>query len=135
MAQELPEQLYIGKVRLKALIEHNGRVLILRNFKKPHWDLPGGRLHKNEEVKKGLAREVKEELGVDIEVGEAMFADTSPDDHFAVVFKATLLNPAASFTFAPDEVDEVKWITKEEVESASLWDEYRRALNIYFGVQ
>ena len=68
MAQEIPEQLYIGRVRLKALIEHEGKVLILRDIKQPHWDLPGGRLHVGEAVKKGLAREVKEELGTDIVV-------------------------------------------------------------------
>src|SRR5574342_142083 len=57
----------------KALIQNtDGQLLLLRkNPKKPHhksvellWDLPGGRIHRNESLEEALKREVYEETGL-----------------------------------------------------------------------
>lgn len=58
----------------KALIQNNeGKILILRQnpekFKKPplsYWDIPGGRMQKNESIETALKREVYEETGLEL---------------------------------------------------------------------
>ena len=51
-----------------------GRVLIAERpegkFMSGWWEFPGGKLEFGESPEEGLAREVREELGIDIEVGE-----------------------------------------------------------------
>lgn len=53
----------------KALIfNHENKVLVLvrdHPIKKLYWDLPGGRVHKNESVTETLLREIKEEIGLE----------------------------------------------------------------------
>lgn len=62
---------YLG---IKALIrDKKGKILVLQaniknhirgTFLVEHWDLPGGRIKKNETIEQALAREVEEEIGV-----------------------------------------------------------------------
>jgi 8-oxo-dGTP diphosphatase len=55
-----------------AILRSNNRVLITRRPDgKPHadmWEFPGGKLQKNESPEQCLRREIKEELGLRIEV-------------------------------------------------------------------
>jgi len=71
---------------VKALIRNKeGAVLVLKanlaTFKSPtkeHWDLPGGRIHKRENIETALRREVEEEIGVeDLEILELLDASIS----------------------------------------------------------
>ncbi len=54
----------------KALIHNDeGKLLLLqKNIKKsePLWDLPGGRIHKNESLEDALKREIDEETGLQV---------------------------------------------------------------------
>lgn len=54
-------------ISAKAVIFHDGRVLLLEQSN-GRWELPGGRVDKKEPVLRALAREVKEETGLDVEV-------------------------------------------------------------------
>ncbi len=62
-------KLYIG---MKALIVHEGKVLVLREAKYDEgtnmgkWDVPGGRIQPDEPFLEGLTREVLEESGLSI---------------------------------------------------------------------
>lgn len=50
---------------VKALIpNHQGKILLLQREGKG-WDIPGGRIHKNESLEAALKREVFEETGLD----------------------------------------------------------------------
>jgi len=60
---------------LKALIEHDGKILILREAptnpdgtNAARWDIPGGRVEFGEEPFAALAREVHEETGLTVTV-------------------------------------------------------------------
>ena len=52
----------------KASCSHDGRVLLLLN-ERGEWDLPGGRPDPGEDHRAALKREVREETGLDVEVG------------------------------------------------------------------
>ncbi len=59
---------------VKAVVLHQGRVLLLVN-ERNEWDLPGGRPEAGEDHRTALAREVREETGLGIEIGTLL------DDH------------------------------------------------------
>jgi 8-oxo-dGTP pyrophosphatase MutT (NUDIX family) len=61
-----------SQVAKVVIIDNENRVLLLKrsDYHKKHageLDLPGGHLKKNESILKGLAREVKEETGLEVE--------------------------------------------------------------------
>ncbi len=68
-------KLFIGA---KALISHEGKVLVLREAtydegtNEGKWDIPGGRIEAEEPILEGLSREIHEETGLNVEVGEVV---------------------------------------------------------------
>ena len=56
-------------ISVKGVILREGRVLLLEN-ERAEWDLPGGRPRPAEDDRAALAREVQEETGLEVEVGD-----------------------------------------------------------------
>lgn len=63
-------QLFVGA---KAVVHYKGKVLLVRESSKYEdgaeegkWDMVGGRIEADEEVREGLVREVREESGLDV---------------------------------------------------------------------
>ncbi|OGI73886.1 hypothetical protein A2737_01610 [Candidatus Nomurabacteria bacterium RIFCSPHIGHO2_01_FULL_41_71] len=54
----------------RAIITHNERMLVCENKKGEHYFLPGGHVEFREAAKEALVREIKEEFGVQGNVGE-----------------------------------------------------------------
>ena len=54
--------------RVAGIAIHNGRVLLDRNSRNHYWVLPGGHPDMMEPMAEALRREVKEEIGADVEV-------------------------------------------------------------------
>ena len=68
----------------KAFILHEGKVLILRESSKysdgtqtGNYDVVGGRLTPGEPFNESLLREIKEETGLDVQIGEPFFLNES----------------------------------------------------------
>jgi mutator protein MutT len=59
---------------IAALIFHHGKLLITQRHAKSHlgglWEFPGGKRESNETFEECLVRELREELDVEVEVGE-----------------------------------------------------------------
>ncbi len=53
----------------------SGRILLVDPAYKPDWDLPGGMAEANEPPADALRRELREELGLDIKVGDLLCVD------------------------------------------------------------
>ena len=68
-------------ISVKGVVIHQDRVLLLLN-ERDEWDLPGGRPDPGEDHRIALKREVQEEAGLTVEVGEAL------DEHLFEVLPA-----------------------------------------------
>lgn len=132
------EEHFKGKVALKGVIEHAGTVLLMRDVRETReiWEIPGGRMNLNESPREALARELKEELGVECDVHEAVyitqFWQHSDQAHaLMIAFRATLADPEAVFSLEASEVAEVVWCTLEEALQRELFPEYRATLEAH----
>jgi ADP-ribose pyrophosphatase YjhB (NUDIX family) len=59
-------------VGVGAVIVHEGRVVLIKRKYEPlagQWSLPGGTLELGESLEAGVAREMREETGLEVEVG------------------------------------------------------------------
>ena len=60
------------------IVNEKGEILLLKrpkedNYGAGKWDLPGGKMEEDENIKEALAREIKEEIGLEIEVGPILY--------------------------------------------------------------
>jgi 8-oxo-dGTP pyrophosphatase MutT (NUDIX family) len=122
------EEYFQGRVSLKAVISSPAGVLIQRHTSdNDFWDLPGGTLNTGEKLTGALVREVQEELGIDIEVMRPL--DTNiflkrEREVVVVIFEAKMIDPHQSLKLEKEEVSEVRWIGKIDLENIKLYPEY-----------
>lgn len=84
------------------------------------FELPGGHVDFNEDIIDGLKREVYEELGVDISVGDpfAVFTYTNEikrSHSIEVVYFAKFTNPFSNIKINLEDHSEFKWVSEEEL--------------------
>jgi 8-oxo-dGTP diphosphatase len=130
---------WTGKIAQKAIIEKDGKLLLQRHPLHTEWDLPGGRLHAGESPDEGLQREVREELGVDVVLGDvvAIYPRSMGEEgeYMFIVRTATLKNPEQEFEYQKEEVEETKWVTPKEALDVPTWAGVRQALEVFFNTQ
>lgn len=79
------------------------------------WEFPGGKLEPGETVEDCIKREILEELGIQIEVGEHLITI----DHAYTHFNVTLIVHCCRHISGepqPIECDEVRWVTLNELD-------------------
>ncbi len=96
-----------------AVIERDGKILIARRkeglIAAGLWEFPGGKLEEGEEPRRGLERELREELGVEARAGELICSvpfEGALKSFELVVFRTEL----SSEVFEPTDHDEIRWI-------------------------
>lgn len=118
-----------------AVIEADGRYLITRRVRghlEGFWEFPGGKVRPGETLPECLRREVREELGIEVSVGEKLETVTWRYSNRTLVlhfFRCGL----AGGEIAPQEGQAFAWVAPEELEryqfppaDASLIDRLRR---------
>lgn len=106
-----------GKDRVRVLIYSNdGKVLLVKGrFSRQQWALPGGSIRRNESYEKAAAREILEEVGINIENLRYLGKVNSYESYkpFPVrVFAATAINQDIKCNF---EIIEAKWLTDQYI--------------------
>jgi mutator protein MutT len=98
-----------------ALIFHRGKLLITQRHAKAHlgglWEFPGGKREAGESFEQCLVREIREELGVEISVGE-LFEEISHDYPEKSVHLKFFLCQIISGEPQPLDCAAVKWVEK-----------------------
>lgn len=106
-----------GKDRVRVLIYSNdGKVLLVKGrFSRQQWALPGGGIRRNESYEKAAAREILEEVGINIENLRYLGKVNSYESYkpFPVrVFAATAINQDIKYNF---EIIEAKWLAEQYI--------------------
>lgn len=78
------------------------------------WEFPGGKKKKTESFKQAVAREVKEEAGITIEVGKRLCIVKHTYSHFKITLHAYLCD-YKNGTAKPLGCDAVKWIVPKNL--------------------
>lgn len=108
-----------------AVIRRQGSVLLGRRADSGLWELPGGKAEPGETLAACLAREIAEELGARVEVGERLAAveEARPDDHLRLTAFACRLTGAQP---QAREHSELAWVPEASVPSLDLCPADRR---------
>ncbi|ELZ44904.1 Mut/nudix family protein [Halorubrum coriense DSM 10284] len=96
------------------ILDTRGRVLIVKRATDHEWELPGGRLSRDEPPQQGLHREVREETALSVEIEDVVKANswvnTAGDGRFAVHYRC--YTKTQTVELSPEHVDSA-WILPE----------------------
>lgn len=103
-----------------AVVVHGGALLMVRRNQQPAkglWSVPGGRVEPGEYLSAAVAREVAEETGLQIVVGDLLgILEVVGDPHYVILdFIATV--ETRSEPVAGDDVSEARWVPLDEVDA------------------
>jgi 8-oxo-dGTP diphosphatase len=109
-----------------AVAVHDGRLLLVRRGRPPsvgRWSIPGGRVEAGELLAEAVARELREETGLDGVCGPLVgWVERFDDDrHFVILdFEVTVLDDQGAV--AGDDAAEVRWVPLHDVAEHHLVD-------------
>jgi 8-oxo-dGTP diphosphatase len=134
--REYPAHPIVG---VGVVVWHDDRVLLVRRGKPPrlgHWSLPGGAQQLGETVAEAARREVKEEAGLDVALGDivATIDLIERDAQDRIRYHYTLIDfvaeaPSAALRPGSDAAD-ARWFSMAEIEALGLWSETVRVVKL-----
>lgn len=117
-----------------------GEVLFIKrsendSFLPGNWELPGGGVEYGENIEKTLRREIKEECGLDVEVGFPitvddyyMKSDKKEIQRIEIIFLCKLLNPNQTVVLS-HEHSEYKWVFSNKINNLELSSYMKNIIN------
>ena len=110
MGQSQDELVRGVRVAVNGVIERDGRVLLARRRDIGWWNLPGGGVELGESVTEGLQREMREEIGAEIEIVRLAGVYSKPQkSEVVLVFLCSLAPAQVSALRTTEEVSELAW--------------------------
>jgi len=93
-----------------AVVERDGALLLVRHAYRHGWGFPGGSLRRREDPRTAVVREVREELGVEVELGDGAVVHDLDVARVTFVYRAALVHGDPSCRSA--EIVEVGWFPR-----------------------
>lgn len=116
MMMNLPHKI----IGVAVIWDDTGKILIDRRLPQGAmgglWEFPGGKVEPSETVEDCIKREVKEELGIDIEVGDCLITIDHTYTHLRVTLTVHHCRYVAGIP-QPIECAEVRWVGLDELET------------------
>ena len=100
------------------VVRDDGRVLVIQRDDNGHWEAPGGVLELDEPFEAGVRREVFEETGLTVTV-ERLTGVYKNLTH-GVVALVYRCRPSGGELRPTEEARQIRWMTKEEVQTAMV---------------
>jgi ADP-ribose pyrophosphatase YjhB (NUDIX family) len=125
MAREYPTHPTVG---VGAVVVRDGKALIIKRAHEPRkgeWSLPGGMLELGESLADAARREIKEETGLDIEVGPIIetFDRVHRDDEGRIRYHFVIVDfvcwSKSGEAWPGSDAEDVAWVAAGQI------DEYR----------
>jgi A/G-specific adenine glycosylase len=79
------------------------------------WEFPGGKIEAGETIEECIKREIQEELGIEIEVGEHLITINHAYSHFRITLNVHHCRHLSGEP-QPLECDEIRWVTLAEID-------------------
>ncbi|ROP48703.1 MULTISPECIES: (deoxy)nucleoside triphosphate pyrophosphohydrolase [unclassified Rathayibacter] len=102
-----------------AVIESDGRILACRRRPEKDaggkWEFPGGKVEAGETHEQALAREIREELGVDIEVGELLTVDDTAGSTRVIRLSCFWAKLSSETPTSSTDHDSMLWVTRADL--------------------
>jgi mutator protein MutT len=112
------------QVCVGAVIVDDDRLLLIRRGHGPaagEWSVPGGRVEFGELLVEAVVREVKEETGLDVAVGDYLgHVERLGDDHHFVIHDFLAIAFEAEPVIVGDDAAEARWVALSEVADLNL---------------
>jgi mutator protein MutT len=116
-----------------AIIRRDGKILITRRPDHVHlaglWEFPGGKVEPDESMQHALTREIREELGVEIEVRDERFQirhdypKRSVELHF---FEASIVSGDPK----PLDVSDLRWVSPSSLDQFDFPEADRELISL-----
>ena len=136
MSREYPERPVVG---VGIVVWHGDRVLLVQRGRPPRqgqWSLPGGGQQLGETVAEAAQRELHEETGLTVELGEVVATVDLIDRDASgrVRYHYTLVDFTAEARDAAlrpgDDAADAGWFELEQLEALGLWSETIRIIGL-----
>ena len=136
MSRSYPSQPLVG---VGIVVWHEDQVLLIKRGKPPRvgqWSLPGGAQQLGETLAEAAKRELREETGLEVDLGDiiATVDLIDRDDDGLVRHHYTLVDFTAEAKFRDlkpgDDAADARWFDQQDLEDLNLWSETIRVIKL-----